>query len=170
MSVSEEDGEEDDDDAGQGSDDSAGLPGDSQADHCIVELHVSKTNQRGAQESIHIASPVAVRALWARRLRRHSAAEDAQYGEELFRRPGYKPARINPLLSFTRLALTELGYGWLHITGKCFRGGTSTLAALGAAESDADLRNLGRWRTAMWRTYVDDPAHKARALQSSRRM
>lgn len=138
-------------------------------DHCTVELYISKTNQRGAREEVHIAAPAAVRAIWAWRQKRYRDEENAARGDEFFRRAGYKPLALSALLGYLRCKLRQLDFGELHLTGKCFRiGAASTLAAAGV--ETADLRDLGRWRTNMWRTYADGPARKARALIANRLM
>ena len=146
------------------------LEGDAQPDHVSVTLRVSKTNQRHADEQVQVAAPAAVRALWAWRMRRHSPDQDSLHGDEFFRLPGYPPPAVSRVLGFVKTGLVAVGFGKLQLTGKCFRiGGTSSLAALGAPEQD--ICALGRWKSPrMWRTYADPSSHKARAVESSRRM
>jgi hypothetical protein len=145
------------------------LPDGAAPDHCIVSLRGSKTNRRQRREEIVIASPDAVRAIWAWRLRRHADSENELHGPELFKLPGRKPLRTANLIAFVSLGLRACGLGEFHLSGKCFRiGGTSTLAAAGA--DPADLRRLGRWRTNQWETYADPKSHQIRAREVNRRM
>ena len=136
-------------------------------DHCVVTLHVSKTNQMHHRQPIEIAAPTVVRALWWWRHAR-GAADDACC---LFQLTGFAPLRTASLISHVQSELRSLGHTGLTLTGKCFRIGlASTLGAVGA--SPADISVAGHWSTRgnTWAQYADPASHRRRARELNRQM
>lgn len=138
--------------------------------HLTLTFAISKTNQLGKLESIHVGNELAVAAIWRWKLLRIPPAQDQEHGPEFFKRIGYKPLRMQTLLKFVEKHLVLAGHKHMNLTGKCFRiGGTSELAASGA--TDAELAKKGRWasNSAMWKIYADPQSKKVREVNASKK-
>ena len=136
--------------------------------HCVVTLHVSKTNQLMQRQPIQIAAPVVVSALWRWRQVR---GFDYRGGRSLFQLAGHSPLRTSSLVSHVQSTLRSLGHHGLALTGKCFRIGlASTLSGSGASPSD--ISTAGHWSTNgnTWARYADPHSHAQRAREVNRRL
>lgn len=139
-------------------------------DHFTITLTISKTNQLGNLESIHVGDEVAVAAVWRWKLLRIPPSQDQEHGPEFFKLIGYRPLRMATLLKFVETNLVSAGHKRMELTGKCFRiGRASELAAAGASEEQ--LTNSGGWahNSRTWRIYADGQSKKVRDVQASKK-
>jgi hypothetical protein len=144
----------------------------SQPHHCVLSLHINKTNQTCLPKPRAIGVPPFVATLWTWYNRQARLFQEQGVplsgSTELFK----LPLRTQSLLSFLQRHLSSLGYTFsAKLTGKAFRiGGTSTLAAAGAPSQD--IRALGGWSQSsqVWRTYASVDSHKQRALLTQQQM
>jgi hypothetical protein len=149
-------------------------------DHCVITLHVGKTNQLRTAKPRYIAIAPIVRILWCwftKRIQYSNAVyhmndinQNETNSDELFKRVGYKPLRMSSLLSFLKQELPLLGFSDMNkLTGKTFRiGGTSALTTLGVPEED--IRTMGGWskNSTVWRQYASTASLRHRAILTQR--
>lgn len=141
----------------------AGLP-----NHCMLELYVSKTNQRRQSSFTMVGQPAAVEWLW-----RWFAVRgyDEQDSDELFFHPTLARLTTPSLMKTLTSMATDAGLPDVHFTGKCFRiGAASALAAGGASAEDISVNNRWSAKAGTWTRYTTRSAQQQRALKVNRSM
>lgn len=133
----------------------------SAVNHYSLTLRTSKTDPFRKTVTIHIANPIAVKAM-VTYLRAHPAIHQPQ--SPLFVMSNANPTATNRLaaldrtnmISATRAIIARLGLNEQHYNGHSFRkGGATSMAKAGIPDSVIQL--VGRWSSDCYKLYVTTP-------------